>query len=201
MNDTYYTLLVPVVDVLWKDKNSKFIGYAFPVENEQEIKNHLEELRKQHPTANHVCYAYQIGVEKIYYRTNDDGEPNNSAGTPIYGQIQSFGVTNILIAVVRYFGGTKLGVSGLIASYRTTSQMTLELADIIEKHLQSSFELSFQYDILNKVMRVVKEKRANILQQKMEMSCFMIISIRKDEAEKLSLALDSVFGLNWKCMD
>lgn len=188
-------------DILWKDKNSKFIGYAFPMENELEFKNHLEVLKKLHPTANHICYAFQMGVEKIYYRASDDGEPNNSAGTPIYGQIQSFGVTNVLVAVVRYFGGIKLGVSGLITAYKTTAQLTLESSDIIERHLQSNFELSFEYAILNKVMKVLKEKKADILKQKMEMNCLLTISIRKNESMKLTEAFNSIYGLTWKPLD
>jgi uncharacterized YigZ family protein len=201
MNDTFKTISVPVSDLLWKDKNSKFIGYAFPVENEIQIKIHLEELRKLHPTANHICYAFQMGVEKRYYRANDDGEPNNSAGTPIYGQIQSFGVTNILIAVVRYFGGVKLGVSGLISAYRTTAQLSLNSAEIIELYLQTKFELHFEYTILNKVMRVLNEKKAVILSQKMEMNCHLTISIRKNESNILAEAFNSIYGLTWKTLD
>lgn len=201
MNDTFKTISVLVSDILLKDKNSKFIGYAFPVENEIQIKIHLEELRKLHPTANHICYAFQMGVEKIYYRANDDGEPNNSAGTPIYGQIQSFGVTNILIAVVRYFGGVKLGVSGLISAYRTTAQLSLESAEIIELYLQTKFELHFEYTLLNKVMRVLNEKKAAILSQKMEMNCHLTISIRKNESNTLAEAFNSIYGLTWKPLD
>ncbi|MFN3639913.1 MAG: IMPACT family protein, partial [Flavobacterium sp.] len=121
--------------------------------------------------------------------------------TPIYGQIQSFGVTNVLVAVVRYFGGIKLGVSGLITAYKTTAQLTLESSDIIERHLQSNFELSFEYAILNKVMKVLKEKKADILKQKMEMNCLLTISIRKNESMKLTEAFNSIYGLTWKPLD
>lgn len=132
-NDTYKTINLPSEEVLFKEKNSKFFGYAYPVTTEEEIKEIIEQLRKVHFSARHWCYAYQIGTEKIQYRANDDGEPNNSAGMPIYGQIQSFEVTNILIVVVRYFGGVKLGVGGLISAYKTAAQMALENAIIIEK--------------------------------------------------------------------
>ena len=113
LKDTYRTITKPSEEVLFKDKNSKFFGYAFPVKNEEEIKEHLEDLRKKHHAARHWCYAWQLGKEEYRYRANDDGEPSNSAGMPIYGQIQSFDVTNVLIVVVRYFGGVKLGVGGL----------------------------------------------------------------------------------------
>tara|TARA_R110002074_G_scaffold193447_1_gene359291 strand:- start:347 stop:733 length:387 start_codon:yes stop_codon:yes gene_type:complete len=125
-NDRYKTILKPSEETLFKDRNSKFFGYAFPVLDEDDVKDCLEELKKKHHTARHFCYAYQIGIEDIKYRANDDGEPNNSAGMPIYGQIQSFDVTNILIVSVRYFGGTKLGVGGLINAYKTSAQLTLE---------------------------------------------------------------------------
>ncbi len=131
--DTYKTLAKPSEEILFKEKNSKFYGYAFPVTNEDEIKNHLETLRKQHHGAVHFCYAFQIGTNKIQYRANDDGEPSNSAGMPIYGQIQSFGLTNVLVVIVRFFGGVKLGVGGLISAYRTAAQMALEESEIIEK--------------------------------------------------------------------
>ena len=135
MNDTYKTITQPTAEILFKEKNSKFFGYAFPVQTETEVKPILDTLRKQHPNAVHYCYAYQIGTENILYRANDDGEPSNTAGTPIYGQIQSYNLTNVLIVVVRFFGGIKLGVGGLIAAYRTAAQLTLESSEIIEKTL------------------------------------------------------------------
>ncbi|MNX18068.1 IMPACT family member YigZ [compost metagenome] len=131
MKDTYNTIAHPSEEILYKEKNSKFFGYAFPIQSEEEVKPIIDVLRKQHPHAVHYCYAYQIGSDTITYRANDDGEPSNTAGMPIYGQIQSFAVTNILIVVVRIFGGIKLGVGGLISAYRTTAQMVLETCDII----------------------------------------------------------------------
>ncbi len=131
--DIYRTISKPSEKVLFKDKNSKFFGYAFPIKTETGVKNRLEVLKKEHHAARHWCYAYQVGTETVNFRTNDDGEPNNSAGQPIYGQIQSFEVTNILIVVVRYYGGIKLGVGGLINAYKTTAQMALEASTIIEK--------------------------------------------------------------------
>jgi uncharacterized YigZ family protein len=155
-NDTYQTIAFESEEVLFKEKGSKFFGYAFPIINEDEVKPIIENLKKQHPHAVHYCYAYQLGTSpKISYRANDDGEPNNTAGAPIYGQIQSFGLTNVLVVVVRIFGGIKLGVSGLIAAYKTTAQMTLEICEIVEKTIDVHFLISFDYKNMNKVMRVI----------------------------------------------
>ena len=140
--DTYNTIKRSTEGILFKEKNSKFFGFAYPVLNEDEVKFYLENLKKEHHSARHWCYAYQIGTETIAYRANDDGEPSNSAGMPIYGQIQSFDVTNILVVVVRYFGGVKLGVGGLISAYKTTAQLTLETCTIVEKTINKIFKSS-----------------------------------------------------------
>ncbi|WP_177736081.1 IMPACT family protein [Flavobacterium inviolabile] len=183
--DTYKTLAIPSEEVLYKEKNSKFFGYAFPIATEEDVKPILEDLRKQHHVARHWCYAFQTGTEKIYFRANDDGEPNNSAGMPIYGQIQSFDVTNVLIVVVRYFGGVKLGVGGLISAYKTAAQMALEVSEIIEKTIDIHYLIRFDYKNMNKVMRVIKEKNLDIIAQKMEMSCEIEIATRKKNAEMI----------------
>jgi len=183
--DTYKTLAIPSEEVLYKEKNSKFFGYAFPIATEEDVKPILEDLRKQHHAARHWCYAFQTGTEKIYFRANDDGEPNNSAGMPIYGQIQSFDVTNVLIVVVRYFGGVKLGVGGLISAYKTAAQMALEVSEIIEKTIDIHYLIRFDYKNMNKVMRVIKEKNLDIIAQKMEMSCEIEIATRKKNAEMI----------------
>ena len=182
--DTYKTLRAPTEEVLLKEKKSKFYGYAYPILSEDEVKPIIEELRKRHHTANHVCYAWQLGVENIKYRANDDGEPNNSAGMPIYGQIQSCGVTNVLLAVARIFGGTKLGVGGLMSAYKTTAQMALETADIIERTLQQEFLLSFDYPEMDKVMRTIKQYQLEIVSQDMGMDCNLVISVRKQDADR-----------------
>jgi uncharacterized YigZ family protein len=199
--DTYKTISQPSAEVLFKEKNSKFFGYAFPVVNEEEVKVHLEQLKKQHFSARHWCYAYQIGTDKISFRANDDGEPNNSAGMPIYGQIQSFEVTNILIVVVRYFGGVKLGVGGLISAYKTTAQMTLENAEIIEKTIDVFFKLTFDYKNINKVMRIIKEKNLDIVAQKMEMNCELIFSTRKKNAETTFDIFSNLFEIKIEKVD
>ncbi|MFV8375289.1 IMPACT family protein [Flavobacterium sp. LB1P71] len=168
--DTYNTIEFPSSEVLFKEKNSKFFGYAYPIQTEDEVKPQIEILRKQHPNAGHFCYAYQMGTDSINYRVNDDGEPNNTAGTPIYGQIQSFSITNILIVVVRIFGGVKLGVGGLICAYKATAQMVLETCEIIEKTINIHYSITFDYKNMNKVMRVIKEKRLEIVTQEMEIN-------------------------------
>ncbi|THF51359.1 YigZ family protein [Flavobacterium supellecticarium] len=183
--DTYKTLAAPSEAVLYKEKNSKFFGYAFPIISEDDVKPLLDDLRKQHHSARHWCYAFQTGTDKVYFRANDDGEPNNSAGMPIYGQIQSFEVTNVLVIVVRYFGGVKLGVGGLIAAYKTAAQMALEVSDIIEKTIDIHYLIRFDYKNMNKVMRVIKEKNLDIISQKMEMSCEIEIATRKKNAEMI----------------
>ena len=194
-NDLYKTIDFPSEEVLLKEKNSKFFGYAIPVTSEEEVKENLERLRKEHFSARHWCYAYQIGTEKIQYRANDDGEPNNSAGMPIYGQIQSFEVTNVLVVVVRYFGGVKLGVGGLISAYKTAAQMALENATIVEKTINKHFIISFGYAHMNKVMRIIKEKNLQIVSQKMEMDCEIEISIRKKSVQNLLDTFESLYEI------
>jgi uncharacterized YigZ family protein len=189
INDTYNTVEIAVGDVLFKEKGSKFIGYVFPVTSEDDVKVHIEDLKKKHHTARHWCYAWQLGVETISYRANDDGEPNNSAGQPIYGQILSKEITNILVVVVRYFGGTKLGVGGLITAYKTTAKLVLDEAEIVEKTIDVYFQLIFEYPDMNKVMRIIKEENLNIEQQQMNLNCNFIISVRKKNAAKIEQLL------------
>lgn len=196
IKDTYKTIANPSEEVLFKEKSSKFFGYTFPVSSQEEIKMHLEHLKKQHFGAVHFCYAYQIGTEKIEFRANDDGEPSNSAGMPIYGQIQSFELTNILIVVVRFFGGTKLGVGGLISAYKTTAQMALEAASIIEKTIDVRFKITFDYKNINKVMRIIKEKKIHVISQKMEMNCEIEISTRKSKVGEISDIFQSLFEIS-----
>ncbi len=180
--DAYKTIEKPSPETLFKDRNSKFFGYAFSVVNEDDVKEAIDGLKKKHHSARHFCYAWQFGTETFRFRANDDGEPSNSAGMPIYGQIQAYGVTNILIVSVRYFGGTKLGVGGLINAYRSSAQLALEASDIIEKTVNIEYQLSFGYDVMNKVMRIVKERNLTIISQQLELSCQYIISVRKKDA-------------------
>lgn len=195
MKDTYQTLAEPAPEILYKEKNSKFYGYAFPVTSEEEIKVHLEQLRKQHHGAVHFCYAFQLGTDTIYYRANDDGEPSNSAGMPIYGQIQSFGLTNVVVVVVRFFGGVKLGVGGLISAYRTAAQMVLQEAEIVEKTIDIYYKVSFDYKNMNKVMRIIKENNLEIVAQKMNESCEIDLATRKKNAEKIFDIFNHLFEI------
>ena len=203
--DTYNTIESSPSAVLFKEKNSKFFGYAFPIQSEDQVKPIIDSLRKQHPTAGHFCYAYQIGTDTITYRANDDGEPSNSAGMPIYGQIQSFSVTNILIVAVRIFGGVKLGIGGLISAYKATAQMILETCEIVEKTIDLHFIISFDYINMNKVMRVIKEKKLEIVNQEMEINensglpiGKIEIKTRKKNAEMIFDIFNSIFEISIK---
>lgn len=196
MTDTYKTIEKPSDEVLFKEKNSKFFGYAFPVQSENEVKEILDQVKKQHYTGRHWCYAYQIGTKTKIYRANDDGEPNNSAGMPIYGQIQSFDVTNILVIVVRYFGGVKLGVGGLVTAYRTAAQMALETVEIVEKTINTHYLIRFDYKNMNKVMRVIKEKNLNVVNQVLELDCLIEISCRLTQKEEIFNAFNHIFEVS-----
>ncbi|HRW63832.1 MAG TPA: YigZ family protein [Bacteroidales bacterium] len=189
--DEYLTISEPSQG-LFKDRGSKFLAFAYPVTNEQEIKQIQEQLRSEYHDARHHCYAYMLGPEKLVYRANDDGEPSSTAGKPILGQIRSFDLTNILIVVIRYFGGTKLGVSGLIHAYKTASEEALKSANIIKKTLHDIYELKFEYPVMNDVMRILKEENIEQVDQKFELSCSVWISLRKADTEKVLSKFDRV---------
>jgi len=195
-SDLYQTLEKPSAEQIYKEKGSKFLGYAFPIENIDQVETTIDQLKKAHSKARHWCYAWQIGVEKPNFRYNDDGEPNNSAGKPIYGQIQSFQLTNVLVVVVRYFGGTKLGVGGLVTAYKTAAKLSLEEANVVTKMLKESIRLEFDYVHMNKVMRIIKEHQLQILNQKMELNCLFEIAVRKNKAEEIL----KIFG-DLRCLD
>jgi uncharacterized YigZ family protein len=194
--DTYKTIESPSEEVLFKEKNSKFFGYCFPVQSEEQVKEILEKVKKEHYSARHWCYAFQIGTEQIHYRANDDGEPSGSAGLPIYGQIQSFEVTNILIIVVRYFGGVKLGVGGLVSAYKETAKMALENSEIVEKTIDIRYRITFGYKDMNRVMRVIKEKNVNVIGQKLEMDCQIEISVRKKDAPMIFSIFEAMYEVS-----
>ena len=196
--DTCNTIQKPFEGEIFKDKGSKFFGYAYPVLDEVQIKEKIDELKGVHHKARHWCYAWRLGKEEIRFRANDDGEPSNSAGQPILGQLQSFDVTNILIVVVRYFGGTKLGVGGLINAYRSSAKFTLEISDIVEKTVDICYRLTFEYEFLDKVMRIIKEQNLIIKFQKMEMNCVFEISVRKKNAKKVKLDFENLRCLKIK---
>ena len=184
-DDVYLTLRKASEGEAYKEKGSKFLAYAYPLTNSDGVEDLIQALKKAHPKARHWCYAWQTGVEKPTFRYNDDGEPNNSAGKPIYGQIQSFGLTNVLIVVVRYFGGTKLGVGGLIVAYRSAARLGLENAELVEKILTKELNLKFEYADMDKVMRLIKENSLDIISQKMELDCFLKVSVQKSNLEQV----------------
>ena len=201
--DSYKTIIQASKEGLFKDRGSKFYGYAFPVTNEEEIKEKIEFLKKQHYNARHWCYAWQLGENYDHYRANDDGEPSNSAGMPIYGQLQSFDVTNTVVVIARLFGGTKLGVGGLISAYKTAAQITLESCEIIEKTIDVHYIISFDYKNMNKVMRVIKEKNLDIVDQGMEINeenglpiGIIEIKIRKKNAEQIADIFNSLYEID-----
>lgn len=181
--DAYKTILSPFEGLIYKEKGSKFIGLAYPVSNEEEVKEYLLQTKKMHYAARHWCYAWQLGVENIQYRVNDDGEPHNSAGQPIYGQIQSFGLTNILVVVVRYYGGVKLGVGGLISAYKIAAQNVLEKAEIVERFLEKTITVNVSYEDLNKLMRFIKEQQLTVSNQIMNLDCEIELKIRNSLVE------------------
>lgn len=201
LEDSYKTIKKASKEALFKEKGSKFFGYTFPVLSEDDVKTCLEELKKKHHSARHFCYAYQIGVEDVKFRANDDGEPNNSAGLPIYGQIQSFEVTNILVVSVRYFGGTKLGVGGLISAYKTSAKLALEVSEILEKTIDVHFQLNFGYEMMNAVQRIIKEKNIEIINQKLEIDCEYIVSIRKNDADMIFEVFDNLYKVDIKTLE
>ena len=194
MEDKYLTINAPS-EGLYKEKGSKFIAFAIPVSNVEQIKEILEEKRKEHHDARHVCYAYILGVDKADYRSNDDGEPSGTAGRPILGSILSAGVTNVLIAVVRYFGGTKLGTSGFINAYKVASADALENAEIIEKTVDEEIHISFDYLVMNDVMKIIKDVAPQVLSQQFDNNCNMVLSIRKGDAPNLIERLKKVESL------
>ena len=183
-DDTYLTILSPS-EGIYKDKGSKFMAYAFPVSSEDEIKKQLSDLRKEHHSARHHCYAYRLGADKLIYRTNDDGEPSGTAGKPIFGQIQSKELTDILMVVVRYFGGTLLGVSGLITAYKQAAADAIANATIVEKIVKQQFEIKFDYLQINDVMKIIKDEVLEIQSQNFELDCSLVFAVRKNKSLKV----------------
>ncbi len=196
--DTYNTIENSFIGEIYKEKGSKFIGYAYPVKNENEIAKYISQLKSEHHKARHWCYAWRLGMENFRFRANDDGEPSNSAGQPIYGQLLSFDVTNVLVIVVRYYGGTNLGVGGLINAYRTAAHNVLEVSKVIEKTINLDIKINFQYKDLNKVLRIIKDNKVTISSQIMEYDCDYMLSVRKKDYQKVYTALENLRCVNFK---
>ncbi len=193
-DDTYKTI-ASSSEGIYKDRGSKFIAYAYPVTNEQQVKEHIAALRKDHFSARHHCYAFRIGPDKQLFRANDDGEPSGTGGKPILGQIQSHDLTNVLIVVVRYFGGTLLGVSGLIAAYRGAAADALTNAKIIEKQVMETYELKFPYDAMPSVMKILKDEALEQSAQDFQLECKLNFSVRKNDADRIVEALKKFSGV------
>ncbi|CAN5765566.1 YigZ family protein [soil metagenome] len=181
-SDTYFTI-EKACEGIYKDRGSKFLAFIFPVKKEEELKAHLQQLRKEHPGANHHCYAFRLGADQLLFRANDDGEPSGTAGKPILGQIQSNDLTNILIVVVRYFGGSLLGVPGLIAAYRGAAADAIANANIIERQVMEVYELHFRYSAMNDVMKILKDENLSQWNQDFQLDCKLNFSVRKNDAD------------------
>ena len=192
-NDSYLTLAAPA-EAYNRERSSKFLSYAYPVENEEQIREALEALRKRYFDATHHCYAWRLGPQGEQFRANDDGEPSGTAGRPILGQMLSAGVTNCLVVVVRYFGGTKLGVPGLIAAYKEATQEVLSVAEIVERTVDDRITIRFPYIVMNDVMKAVKEELPQIEEQLFDNLCTMRLRIRRSQSERLVGKLRKVEG-------
>ncbi len=181
---------------IYKEKGSKFLAFAYPVTSEEEIKNILVDLRGKYYDARHHCYAYRLGADKQQFRANDDGEPSSTGGKPILGQIVSNDLTNILIVVVRYFGGIKLGVSGLINAYRTAAAAAIAQAVIVEKTVERLFHIRFDYLVMNEVMRIVKDENIQVIKRDFDTECRMVLSVRRSNAVRIRERLTQITSLH-----
>jgi len=197
MSDTYKTIIAPT-EGIYKEKGSKFLSFAIPVSSADEVKEIVKNYRKEYYDSRHVCYAYMLGADRKEFRANDDGEPSGTAGRPILGQINSRELTNILVIVVRYFGGILLGTGGLVVAYKEATTDALDQAEVIEKTVDESISIIFDYVLMNEVMRIIKDTNAQISSQNFEDQCAMQLSIRKQDAVLLSSKLAKIYGLHMK---
>lgn len=200
MDDTYKTIL-SASEGLFKDKGSKFIAFAFPVSSENEIKEIIQSIKKEHYSARHHCYAWRLGHEKLHFRANDDGEPSSTAGKPILGQIQSFDLTNILIVVVRYFGGTLLGVSGLINAYRNAALDVILNSEIVEKLVEQKLLVEYGYEVMNEVMKLFKDEKLPQIDPQFDLNCRITTSVRLSDLARITEELEKIEGLKLSCQD
>jgi len=193
LKDTYQTIS-GMASGEFRDRGSKFIAYAYPAYNEEEWKAALEEVRKLHPKARHHCYAYRLGLDRNNFRANDDGEPSGTAGRPILGQIDSFGLTYVIVIVIRYFGGTLLGTSGLINAYRESTALALQEADIIERTVEEVYRISFDYSLMGNVMSSIEHLQLNMIGQNFDTSATVDLAIRRSEVAPTLLRLKAAIG-------
>ncbi|MFD2521727.1 IMPACT family protein [Emticicia soli] len=193
-DDTYNTIKQNT-EALFKDRGSKFLAFAYPISNEQDVKKYLDTLRGLHPKANHHCYAYRLGIDRNQFRVNDDGEPSGSAGRPILNVLLSKDITNILVVVVRYFGGTLLGVPGLINAYKSATVEVLAEAEFVQKTVNDIYEVSFDFEAMNDVMKVVKEFGLKISNQTYDNRCALTIEIRKSMLNQVMGKMEKIDSL------
>ena len=191
-SDSYYSIAL-ASEAQFRDKGSKFLGFAFPVKTEREIKEKLSTLKKEHPSANHHCYAWRLGSDKSAFRTNDDGEPTGTAGKPIFSQIQSNDLSNILIVVVRYFGGTLLGVSGLIHAYKTCAILALSNTSIVEQFIIEEYRINFTVDDISAVMRLLKENEAKILENTYTETNTILFRVKRQKSLVIEKAMQQLY--------
>ncbi|MCU7612894.1 YigZ family protein [Chryseobacterium sp. GMJ5] len=194
----YKTIDRPIENIIIKEKGSKFIGFAFPVQNENELKKALEKVRAEHPKATHHCYAFRMGLNGENYRANDDGEPSGSAGLPIYNQLLAHEITHILVIVVRYYGGTKLGVSGLVKAYKESAKNTLEEATLITKELESEIEIQFPFSIQNSIFTLLEKYNAKILKFDSEQTAVIVAKIKMKQQEEIFKNLSEMNNVTCK---
>lgn len=197
MSFSYKTINKPVEEMTFKEKGSKFIGFAFPVLDEDEIKEKLTDLWQKYPDATHICYAFRLGMDGERYRANDDGEPSGSAGLPIYNQIVSKEITNVLVASIRFYGGTKLGVSGLVKAYKLSAQMALDEAEIVEKHLTEKVKFEFSYEDQGSVMRNIDKSNVEVISTEFTEKCVVIVSIRKDNLDNFLAQFEPLYQVQF----
>ncbi|WP_042723277.1 YigZ family protein [Flavobacterium sp. B17] len=197
----FKTIEFPVENILLKEKGSKFIGFAFPVNNEEELKNALEKIRTEHPKATHHCYAFRMGLSGENYRANDDGEPSGSAGLPIYNQLLAHEITNVLVISVRYYGGTKLGVSGLVKAYKECAKITLEEAQIITKELETSIEITFNFNQQNIIFTLLSKYDAKVMNFDADEQCLVTASMKLSQKESISDKLSEMQHITFNFED
>jgi uncharacterized YigZ family protein len=201
MNSDTYKTIISSSQGIYKEKGSRFVSLAFPISGQEEIKPLIDKIKKEHHEARHHCYAYMLGHERICWRVNDDGEPSGTAGKPILGQINSFGLTNILIVVNRYFGGTLLGVSGLINAYRSAAMSAIRNAELIEKTVNEYYEITYPYISMNDVMRILKEENLGQSEQSFDLECRILLNFRLSAKEKVLSRFSRIDGLNYRYIE
>jgi len=196
-NDTFKTISIPS-EGIYRDKGSRFIAYLFPIQSEAEIKDIIADLKSMHPKARHHCWAMRLSPDRTMFRLNDDGEPSGTAGRPILNTLLSYDLTNVLAVVVRYFGGTLLGVPGLINAYKTATIEAIQASEVVEKTVDLIFKIEFGHRSMNEVMKVVKEENLKIFNQIFDLNCSFDLEIRQSQVNKVIGRFEKIEGLQWK---